>query len=159
MGWGGRTAHPTGSPSRALPRLSLSCPGTGVAVNPSSGHSKRADLGSHPAVPARALWHSDMSLSLYPTPELSQPGAHFHCPPNLLDLGLAPPDGTPESAPSPGPALGGQGAAGRHSWDLGSCEPALRGGTEWVAGHLSWCWGHSRLVSPAQSAPSSPLSP
>lgn len=38
-----------------------------------------ADLGSHPAVLAGALWQSGTSLSLYPTPEVSRPGAHFTC--------------------------------------------------------------------------------
>lgn len=90
----------------------------GLGINPSSGHHKRADLGSHPAVLARALWQSDISLSLYHTPEVSQPDTHFLLcqtgwallrPPNLLalpSLGLVLPEGTPVSAPSPGPCFG-----------------------------------------------------
>lgn len=90
----------------------------GLGINPSSGRHKRADLGSHPAVLARALWQSDISLSLYHTPEVSQPDTHFLLcqtgwallrPPNLLSLpslGLVLPEGTPVSAPSPGPCFG-----------------------------------------------------
>lgn len=83
---------------------------------------------------------SDISSSLYPTPEVSHSGAHFHLcqtcwallgPPNPLALPtwdwshLRGPQCQP---PAQGPTLGGRWAAGKHSWDLGSSEPALRGG-------------------------------
>lgn len=107
MGWEGRPAHPTGSPSppsplSELPRVMAppfvtapllpGDPGTGAGSKPQFWPSQGTDLGSHPAVLARALGQSDISLSLYPTPEVSYPGAHFQTswaqlsPQNLLAL-------------------------------------------------------------------------
>lgn len=190
MAWEGRPAHPTGSPSCALPHLSLSSTGSwpsshchsvppalgtwgqglgwGVGSKPKFWPPKGGRLGSHPAVLARAPWQSGISSSLYPTPEVSHSGAHFHLcqtrwallsPPNPLALPtwdwshLRGPQCHP---PAQGPALGGRWAAGKHSWDLGSSEPALRGGGRGLldtpAGAGATCG-----VCP-QPAPSSPLS-
>lgn len=112
----------------------------GLGINPSSGHHKRADLGSHPSVllepcgrvtfpcPCITLLRSHSQTLIFSCAKqaghCSGPQTSCLCP--LWDWSYL--RGPQCQPPALGPALGGQWSAGRHSWDLGSSEPALRGG-------------------------------
>uniref|UniRef100_A0A8C9MJT2 Ring finger protein 222 n=1 Tax=Serinus canaria TaxID=9135 RepID=A0A8C9MJT2_SERCA len=108
----------------------------------------------------------DISLSLYPTPAVSGPRAHFHLcqtgwallcpkPPGFALFGTGASRGGPSASPSPGwRAVGSRGA----QLGFGVLQACSQGRGKGIAGHPCWSWGHSWHLSPAQSAPLAPLS-